>query len=293
MLDSHPDLAIPGESGFLLEMCASSPTPDARDALVQSFCTELDTFDRFRAWKLDLNDLRHDLEARHPADRVEAMRITYAHYAASEGKSLYGDKTPDHVLQIPELAELFPEARFIHLIRDGRDVALANLDVPWGPTTIPAAARYWQQRVSTGRQAGDALGPKRYLEVRYEELVADPSSVLHEVTEFLGLAFDSAMLHSDEAVRRQFAMSPDPSLDKSLLLPLTKGLRDWRRDMSADDLAVFELIAGRLLEELGYPRAATSVSLPLRMRVYAHEYLLGLLDSGRRIRRQLAGKTTP
>ncbi len=292
MLDSHPDLAIPGESGFLLEMCASSAKSD-KEGLVQSFCAELEAFDRFRAWKLDLDDLRRDLEEQRPDDRVEAMRITYAHYAAREGKTLYGDKTPDHVLQIPELAKLFPEARFVHLIRDGRDVALANLDVPWGPATLPAAARYWRQRVSTGRQAGAALGPKRYLEVRYEELVADPSSVLHKVTEFLGLEFDPAMLRSDEAVRRQFAMSPDPSLDKSLLLPVTKGLRDWRRDMSADDLAVFELIAGPLLEELGYPRAATSVSLPLRMRFYAHESLLRLLDSGRRVRRKLSGNTTP
>lgn len=120
--------------------------------------------------------------------------------------------------------------------------------------------------MTKGRRAGAALGPGRYLEVRYEELVSDPAPVLRRVTDFIGLPFDSSMMRYDEAAQRQLKMSPDPSADRSLLLPPTKGLRDWRRDMAADDLAAFEVVAGRLLQELGYGRAA-SVSLPARVRI--------------------------
>jgi hypothetical protein len=266
MLDSHPDLAIPGESGFLLDVCKRTPGGASAAELAQSFCAQLESFDRFRRWNLDLDELRRFLEARHPEDGAEAMRLTYTYYAAREGKNRYGDKTPDHVLQIRELAALFAESQFIHLIRDGRDVALTTLAADWGPDSILAAARYWRHRVTKGRRAGAALGPGRYLEVRYEELVSDPAPVLRRVTDFIGLPFDSSMMRYDEAAQRQLKMSPDPSADRSLLLPPTKGLRDWRRDMAADDLAAFEVVAGRLLQELGYGRAA-SVSLPARVRI--------------------------
>lgn len=263
MLDSHPDLAIPGESGFVLDVCSQSASPSSPD--LESFCACLESFDRFRRWNLDPDELRRDLEAHRPANGVDAMRLTYASYAAHQGKSRYGDKTPDYVLQIRELAALFPESQFIHLIRDGRDVALANLAASWGPDSIPAAARYWRHRVRAGQRAGATLRPDRYLEVRYEELLDDTPSVLRTVTDFIGLTYDSSMLLHDDAARRQLTMSPDPSADRNLLLPPTQGLRDWRRDMSAGDLVVFEVIAGRLLVELGYTRA-TSPALSARMR---------------------------
>lgn len=254
MLDSHPALAIPGESGFVVELArlGSREGAGAASAFADDFVRRIERFDRFRAWKLDGDILRSEIAGRGVTSGADAVRLTYGAYAATFGKPRYGDKTPDHVLEMGEIAELLPEAVFVHVVRDGRDVALASLAVDWGPRTVPEAARYWSRRVRAGRDVGGKLGAGRYLEVRYERLVEDAAGVLAEVVRFLGLDYDPVMLEYRGAAERQLAMSPSPSADRSLLRPPVRGLRDWRRDMSERDAAAFDRIAGDLLDELGY-----------------------------------------
>lgn len=287
MLDSHSALAIPGESGFLLAAARSPFSPGSRSH-IEAFCSLLTSFDRFRRWNLDTTALAAYLEARHPSDALEALRGTYAFYAAQHAKPYYGDKTPDHVLQIPRLAAMFPEAQFIHLVRDGRDVALATLAVDWGPSSVAGAAHYWRHRVGVGRRDGRLLGPERYLEVRYESLLTATRETLLSVTEYLGLPFEERMLSYGEAAERQLSMSPDATADRSLRRPPTSGLRDWRRDMAQSDVDVFEAIAGSLLDELGYERGGRSGAVS-KLRAG----LASTAEAARAARRRLAGARQP
>ena len=194
------------------------------------------------------------------------MRILFGSYAARQGKRRFGEKTPVNVRNIPFLADLFPEAVFLHIIRDGRDVTLSYLDVPWGPTSVAESAIYWKLAVEEGRRDGSALGPRRYRELKYEELVEDPEATLRELCRSLRLPFDPAMLRYHERaddVRKGFR---NPGAHRNLSRPPTKGLRSWREQMQADDLGVFEMLAGATLEEFGYERALRSVPLPVRLR---------------------------
>jgi len=158
----------------------------------------------------------------------------------------YADKTPHYVSHLSLLAARFPEARFVHVVRDGRDVALSLLEVPWGPDTIKEAALHWRRRVLEGRAAG--LPGNRYREVRYEALVADPERELRALTAWLELDYDASMLaYPDRALT-----VPHPEHHRRLGLAPTPGLRDWRRDIDSDDAARFEAVAGDALAELGY-----------------------------------------
>ena len=94
------------------------------------------------------------------------------------------------------LAEQFPEARFIHLVRDGRDVMLSLRDQPFAPSSFTGVAEYWAGRVERARQAGERLGPGRYRELRYEDLVADPERELGRLCEFVELEYRPEMLHT-------------------------------------------------------------------------------------------------
>lgn len=258
MLDSHPEVAVPGETGFLLDVCRPAR---GRGRVVDVFLSRLLAEPRFQAWQLDQRTLADRLHEAQPARPVDALRVVFATFAASRGKDRAADKTPDHVLVIDRLSRLLPEAVFVHVVRDGRDVALALLDVDWGPTSVEEAAWYWQDRVRAGRRAGEQLGSRRYREVRYEQLIADPERELRRLTPALGLDFDAAMLDHLDAAHRQVVMSPDPRSDRHLLSAVRPNLRDWRRDMPAEEVAVFEALAGSTLAACGYERSDESTPM--------------------------------
>jgi hypothetical protein len=269
MLEQHPDLAIPPESYFPISMRHRVPRyVSAAGFDLDAYVTDLLANVRFRDWDLDEATVRGALHGVEPIGWAEAIRRTFALYAAKEGKPRYGDKTPWFIMRVAELSELFPEARFVHLIRDGRDVALSIREMSWGPSRMPALAEFWAKRIRVGRTDGRRLGNERYLELRYEDLVDDPERELRRVCAFLAFDFRQEMLeYSGRA--RSAVLEREREQHRHLSKPVTKGLRDWRTQMSPDDVAVFEAVAGRELVACGYERAVPSPSLSVRARATA------------------------
>jgi Sulfotransferase family len=207
-----------------------------------------------------------ELEALVPVGgRVEYRRFLAAFlelYARKRDKPRVGNKTASFVRRIRALHDAWPEARFIHLIRDGRDVCLSALSwrsaerslgryPTWNEDPVSTVAFWWDRKVRAGREAGDRLEPGLYREVRYEALVGEPARECVALCGFLGVPFDEAMVRFEQG-----ATSGDAELDGAHpWLPITAGLRDWRTQMPDEDVERFEALAGDLLEELGYPRA--------------------------------------
>lgn len=187
-------------------------------------------------------------------------------YAQARGKPLVGNKTPSFVRRISTMRQLWPEAKFIHIIRDGRDVFLSarvkwqdKSNFPrfssWNEDKATTAALWWEWNVRLGREAGRTLPRRQYHEMRYEDLVADPEKVCAALCEFLGVPFENAMLHHQENF--QIRRRPDGVvINERVAMPITPGLRNWRAEMTAAELERFEAAAGNLLDELGYPRGA-------------------------------------
>lgn len=197
-------------------------------------------------------------------------------YGAERGKPLGGSKNPDYLRHLPTLHRLWPDAKFIHIIRDGRDVCLCasnrwkgkpdfsgfpfllyenpdRIFDGWKEDPITTTALWWERNVSLGRDFGRSLGPRMYYEMRYEALVAHPQRECMAVCEFLGLPFDSAMLRHQENFRPR--RGPDGAvLHAHVALPITPGLRNWRTEMPAAELERFEAAAGPFLDELCYTR---------------------------------------
>jgi hypothetical protein len=162
------------------------------------------------------------------------------HLARAQGKEIWCEKTPMHVHHLQLLAQAFPNAKFIHVIRDGRDCA-ASFHRRWRYNPVRTMFR-WKQAVSSGMQQGRALG-SRYHEVRYEEITASPEAVFRDILGFIGVPFEAAVLVSGRS-RTDVAASKE-----------SKVLRNPRRAgdyFSPAMIAKMEAIAGRLLAELGY-----------------------------------------
>ena len=261
MFDSHPDMAVPPESHFVVPMIERRRQLESRGRLSRSaFVADLTGRYGFRRWDLDVRAVELRLRDADPVDLASAIREVFGLYAEQLGKRRYAEKTPINVLHIEALAAVFPEARFIHLIRDGRNVALSYLDTDFGVTSVPEAAIHWRRFVRRGRRAGARIGSHRYREVLYEDLVDQPEPVLRSLCEFIELPFDPSMLLYHTRADELLTNTSHREHHGRIALPPTAGLRDWRRDMEPDAVALFEAIAGDLLEELGYERGEPVIS---------------------------------
>ncbi len=266
MLDAHPALSVPPEAYFTLR--ALRPASPAEPFAPAARVAEIESNRSFATWALPSRALA-GLTTDPPPDPAALVRAVYRIYAEHHGKPRAGDKTPRNVLHVPTIAAALPEARFVHLVRDGRDVVPSVREHLLGPESLPATIDYWRDRVLAGRRAGAALGPARYLEVRYEDLVADPESVLPDVCRFLGLEYGPAMLDYPGRADRVIAGTWDARRHEGVSRPPTAGVRDWRATMAPADLRLFDELAGDLLDELGYGRSGLSASASARARARA------------------------
>ena len=219
--------------------------------------------------KVGREELERLLNSDQPISYSSFVSAIFDLYGQRKGKSPVGDKTPSYVQSLRTLHGLWPTAKFVHIIRDGRDVCLSMVNwlsekahvaagrrATWTEDPVSTAALWWKQRVRLGREDGRALGPELYYEIRYETLVSQPATECAALCDFLGLPYDDAMLRFYEGREKA-----DPGLDaKKAWRPITLGLRDWRSQMSLDDIECFEAAAGDLLDELGYPRAVPNPS---------------------------------
>ena len=216
----------------------------------------------------------------------EALALLYAEYAARRGARVGADKTPYHVLHLGLLAEHLPGSRFVHLLRDGRDVAPSLATMPFGPDRLGGAALYWQRHVTAGREAGVQL-PGRYLEIRYEDLVAEPAGTLAVVADFLEVGFDPAMLdYGGHADRLLGPLRQSDHLQGIRKPPLAT--RDWRSALSPRNLALVEVLVGDCLAKTGYPLSEHPVPLAVRVEALSERARARAHASTTRIRAAVA-----
>jgi hypothetical protein len=266
MLDSHPALAIPGETHWvpklIRRMESHKKTPqELADLIIGS--------KRWQEFHLDEGEFRRRFDAMETGNAADAIRAFYLAYAEREGKTRYGDKTPGYIKEMVRIQRTLPEARFIHILRDGRDVSLSHMRMNWGPKTYEESAMLWVTRIQKARRMAPKI--RHYNEVRFEDLVRDTEGTLRKVCELIELDFHPAMLNYHERaeerlqeknvdlVRRHGPTQPAEARMESHKLakepPREDRLEAWRHKMTTEEIASYERIAGPLLVELGYELA--------------------------------------
>ena len=260
MVNAHPQVAITPESHWIPRLIKKPWALNPDGSVSNKLIRRMIEHPKFARLEISGDEVHGLAPKDTPVTYSWLVTQVLDRYGAAQGKALVGDKTPEYVREIAQLHALWPHARFVHLIRDGRDVAMSMLEwqkvdpkpgqfATWPEDPVSTAAWWWRHNVRLGREAGKALGPRLYWELRYEALVAQPREQSEALFRFLELPFD-------ESVLQFHAGKSDPGLEKKRAgLPVTPGLRDWRSAMPPADVERVETIAGDLLDELQYPRA--------------------------------------
>jgi hypothetical protein len=202
-------------------------------------------------------DLRVSDETLARAGIAETIDAVFTELAGRVGKARWGEKSPMNILHIELLARTFPQARFLHIIRDGRDAA-QSFHRRYG--FVPQETIYrWRRVVAKGRESGARLGSARYFELTYEGLTSDPDRWMLRVCEFLGLPFDPVVLSSS------MRMVDPGRVNGEQRIIANSG--HWSTYFSPAQQRDLEAISGRYLRELGYSVSTDGQDDPFRWRL--------------------------
>jgi len=271
MLDAHPELTIPPETNFLPDVIEMTKRGETSPDEVVAYLRE---HRRWGDFGLEPEALLERMStAPRPLTPRGAIRSFYDLYASKQGKPRWGDKSPRYAAAMVKLNRHLPEARFIHLIRDGRDVALSKLRKRGDDQDeVRHAAKRWRNRIIHARERAPKVA--HYTEARFEELITDTEPTLRRLCDFSQLEWDPAILSYHE-------QSQDRLAEMAAALPAKDGKRReapeeilrerrakrhqlvteppsrdrlavWRQRMTPECLDAFEDEAADLLVDLGY-----------------------------------------
>jgi hypothetical protein len=273
VVDAHREIAVVDEAEWLPRVFEQRKHRDqrdlrgagrTRDVLVgDAVRTAVFGHPRFERLGLSEADVRECAGGR-DLRYQEFVRGCFDAYGSRAGKILVGEKSPGYVRHLPTLHFLWPRARFVHLIRDGRDVCLSlrawkpekqmrtvGRFSTWSDEPYITAGLWWEWHVRLGIEARARLGPL-IDEMRYESLVAEPEEQCRALCRFLGVTYDAEMWKfADRYPQAERERRRGPGV------PLTVGMRDWRAQLGLKERIEFEAAAGDLLDELGYGRSVT------------------------------------
>jgi len=247
LIRAHPAFEIPGESHFIPALARGWPDP-LSERTARRLAKRILALRWVRAWRLELAPSDF-VDCRTYADLVTRL---YRACASRAGKPRWGDKTPEYVLDIPLLRQVFPGCRVLHIYRDGRDVWRSWRTVAVGPANACAAAVRWVRFVTAGVAAVHD-DPAGGLNVRYEALLTEPEATLREVCRILGEPFHDGMQHP---------APPPPGAIRDRpgrIVPTNTGR--WRTGLPTEEQRLFEAVAGPTLAALGYDVDAEPVTL--------------------------------
>lgn len=262
MLDAHPEIAIPQESRFVQYLSYKYEKRKLwPSGVLESFYQEL--LQCYESQEVDCELLHHRIfSLKAPITFAMLCKQVYLSIKSPFAKDnirLIGDKNPRYAFMIPALHRIFPEARFVHLVRDYRDSTLSFFQVKGMDFEKKNAAflalkwRVYNNQVLKYQRKH----PDVFYTLNYEDLVKDPEPTLRGLCTFLGLSFDPLMLAYDATVRKQFGETGHAyqNIHQGLTRPVnTEKSGRWRTEMQTADVKVSDMIAGKVAADCGYER---------------------------------------
>lgn len=264
MLNNHPSFAIPHETAFITiyyEKLRDYGDLSQRDN-ARRLLNDVAQHPLVKRGKLVADpDAILSYPIQNYRDFVDAV---FRAYADSLGKPRWGDKTPYYTPDIDILRLVFPDAKFVHLVRDGRDVVISQKTIEWMSSNLPKLIQDWRWKTTIAHKVGVVLKDD-FLELRYEDLVRQPEANLRRICSFLDEPYDPTMLEYSEGAK---GVVPEESLKwhrNSIRPPDPSQLDKWKTQLTKAERTIFEQLAGDTLDLFGYEREHLTPNTASRM----------------------------
>lgn len=288
MLGSHSrTLTIP-EAQFVIEVFKKTQADEQPnlDGLLRQILKHW----RFRLWgiPIDPNIVLTDAGGSY-SELIEQLVYCYGRYHQKHNTetSFWIDHTPTNIRYVPTLLSLFPEAKFIHLVRDGRAVGASIMPLDWGPNTIIHAANWWVEKIAHGLAAELRYGPEMVLRLRYEDIISCPGLILEKICAFLDLGYEPTLQTGSGFSPPLYTRSQHQLVGNQLEI---KRSTAWEQKLTLRQIEIFEGMVGDLLELLGYEpkfgaKATAYTTIELLSASIKETYRRQLINRVRRSRR--------
>lgn len=270
VLTCHSRIVIPPECGFIVwlkDAYRSWSRNDCHDrARRRAFVDDLVHCRKFETWGLTREAIEKSISAYQPTTYAELCSLIYLSYAGALKKQvdLWGDKNNFHINHLQDLLNIFPGARFIHIVRDGRDVACSYREVavlnssskyaPDLPTDIGTIAEQWARNVECVFDFMDRLSNQATMVIKYENLVRNSEHTIRAICSWLQLDYEPSMMQFHVS-NSAHGLEPKQTIDwkKRTLEPIgTQTVGRFSELLSKVEIAAFESRAGQSLARFGY-----------------------------------------
>lgn len=255
MMGAHPHLAVPLSTtglwySFYKRLNAGydgmRTAPDT-----ERLVDDIMAHERIKLWGTPLSR-EHILAEAIPSRYDTVVYAFHQEYARQKNKRYWGNIDIATLDSMHVAHSLFNNAKFVHIVRDGRDVALSHQSVPFGAGNIAECAEAWITRVRQNLRMGALLGADQYLMIKYEDLVSAPEETLEIICDFIGVEYSPEMLQYHEAVDNNIPDEKQWMWPKLKKPPQKTNINKWKHGMTYNQRIVFENIAAPLLSELDY-----------------------------------------
>lgn len=248
MLGSHADLLCVPEMQFKFEILRLAGHETQGTEEQTDLIQKLATRSSFRIWELDGDTITTSGDQLRGRALIEGIVGAYGAKVGKPEPTMWIDHTPRNIRYAWTFFRAFPEAKMIHIVRDGRAVAASVLPLDWGPNEIDSAARFWAERLAYGL-AAESFWRKKVVRVRYEDLVQCPEVTLHRLCETLAISYDPVMCRAVGFQVPQYTAKQHALIGRE---PDSTRVNAWEKQLTARQVEIFESIASGLLETLGY-----------------------------------------
>lgn len=287
MLSSHSKLVVPPETHFFYsykhlknEFEQSNDKASFRDRLIDFWYQNRTRIRDLDLPKMDVLDQARNLNL---TDPLELFSLQLTMYRVQRKKLIVGEKTPRHMLHIPEILAAYPNAKIISLFRDPRAKAYSEIKAQFGSSSVQVATNRWRKYIQIHERFEKELDDHQYLMLRYADLIADVEGVLQIICDFLGVSFEEQMMNYYDRDETGFAKS-EISWKKQTLKPIKKNKNEeWKSALTDWQIALIENSAGDYLKKMNYQKWSES-SLP-----FPKKMLWRTVDYCRSVRETLTG----
>lgn len=269
MLNSHSMINATPECGFLhwwYKKYADWDSSCVTSNRLDEYISDLESSKRIEDWKMDYAQLKEKIVQENPDNYAKLGEIVYVFYGEQKGKKakVIADKNNYYINHFNDLNEIWPDAKYILVIRDGRDVACSYLNIetlvtnsPYKPklsTDIKTIAKEWLTNNQNVLSFLESLNNNQFMVIRYEDFVTNSELYLTKVCNFLGLNFESNMLnyYIKNAKEQDEPLSSLDWKKKTLEKPDKDNIGKYKMELEKQSIEEFNTTATDLLQKFNY-----------------------------------------